>query len=170
MKAVGYKESLAIDNEQSLQDIDLPMPSATGRDILVAIKAIAVNPVDYKIRQRRKSEDGEWSVIGWDAAGIVQEVGDEVSFFKVGDEVWYAGDLNRPGSNAAFQLVDERIVGHKPKNLSFKKAAAMPLTTLTAWELLFDRMEVAKEDASKSILVIGAAGGVGSILVQLVKN
>ena len=170
MKAIGYKENLSIEKEQSLQDIKVTRPKATGRDLLVAVKAISVNPVDYKIRQSRPPEDGQWAIIGWDATGIVKEVGDDISLFKVGDEVWYAGDLTRPGSNAEFQLVDERIVGHKPKSLSFKKAAAMPLTTLTAWELLFDRMEVATDDASKSILVIGAAGGVGSILVQLVKQ
>ena len=170
MKAIGYKENLLIEKEQSLQDIEVTRPKATGKDLLVAVKAISVNPVDYKIRQSRPVDDGKWAVIGWDAAGIVKEVGDDVSLFKVGDEVWYAGDLTRPGSNAEFQLVDERIVGHKPKNLSFKEAAAMPLTSLTAWELLFDRMEVDIDDANKSILVIGAAGGVGSILVQLVKQ
>jgi len=170
MKAIGYKASLPIEDENSLQDIELAMPTASGRDILVEIKAISVNPVDYKIRQRRKSEDGEWIVIGWDATGIVRAVGDGVTLFKEGDEVWYAGDLNRPGSNAQYQLVDERIVGFKPKSLSYSDAAALPLTTLTAWELLFDRMEVDKDDGDKSILVIGAAGGVGSILVQLVKK
>lgn len=170
MKAIGYKENLPIDNEKALQDIELEKPRASGRDILVEVKAISVNPVDYKIRQGRKSEDGQWNIIGWDATGIVREVGEEVTLFKIGDEVWYAGDLMRPGSNAQFQLVDERIVGNKPKSLSFGEAAALPLTTLTAWELLFDRMQVDKDNANKSILVIGAAGGVGSILVQLVKQ
>ncbi len=170
MQAIGYQKSLPIDNEQSLQDIELPLPTATGHDLLVAVKAISVNPVDYKIRQGRVPEAGEWAVLGWDAAGIVTAVGDAVSHFKVGDAVWYAGDLNRPGSNAAYQLVDERIVGHKPQSLSFSAAAALPLTTLTAWELLFDRMEVARTDPTKSLLVIGAAGGVGSILVQLAKK
>lgn len=170
MKAIGYKENLPISDEKSLQDIELPMPKASGRDILVEIKAISVNPVDYKIRQMMKNEDGSWKVIGWDAAGIVKAVGEDVTLFKVGDEVCYAGDLTRQGSNAAYQVVDERIVGHKPKRLSFSDAAALPLTTLTAWELLFDRMQVDKDDASKSILVIGAAGGVGSILVQLAKK
>lgn len=170
MKAIGYKENLPIENEQSLQDIELPMPRPNGRDILVEVKAISVNPVDFKIRQGRKPEGDQWAVIGWDAAGIVKEVGDEVTLFQPGDEVWYAGDLNRSGSNAQFQLVDERIVGNKPKSLNFGQAAALPLTTLTAWELLFDRMQVDKTAADKSILVIGAAGGVGSILVQLVKQ
>jgi len=170
MKAIGYKNTLPIENELSLQDIELDTPSASGKDILVEVKAISVNPVDYKIRKSRKPQEGKWEVIGWDATGIVKEVGGNVSLFKVGDEVWYAGDLKRPGSNAQFQLVDERIVGHKPKSLSFSDAAALPLTSLTAWELLFDRIKVDKNDANKSILVIGAAGGVGSILVQLVKK
>lgn len=170
MKAIGYQENLPIENENSLVDIELPNPEVNGHDLLVEVKAISVNPVDYKIRQWRKPEEGQWKVIGWDAAGIVKAVGDAVTLFKPGDEVWYAGDLMRPGSNAQFQLVDERIAGHKPKSLSFGEAAALPLTTLTAWELLFDRMEVDKNQAEKSILVIGAAGGVGSIMVQLLKQ
>ena len=170
MKAIGYQEALPIDHEQSLQDIELEIPQVKGRDILVEVKAISVNPVDYKIRQNRPAETGKWNVIGWDASGIVKAVGEEVSLFKVGDEVWYAGDLNRQGSNAQFQLIDERIVGSKPQSLSFAEAAALPLTSLTAWELLFDRMEVEKENPEKTILVIGAAGGVGSILVQMAKK
>jgi len=170
MKAIGFKENFPIENEQSLQDIEIDMPKASGKDLLVEVKAISVNPVDYKIRQRAKPEEGKWKVIGWDAAGIVKEVGEDVSLFKPGDEVWYAGDLTRQGSNAEFQLVDERIVGKKPQNFSFDEAAALPLTTLTAWELLFDRMQVERDDPDKSILVIGAAGGVGSILVQLAKK
>ena len=170
MKAIGYKENLPATDVYSLQDIELDMPKATGKDILVEVKGISVNPVDYKIRANRPAPDGEWSVIGWDATGVVKEVGEDVTLFKVGDEVWYAGDLNRQGSNAEYQLVDERIVGKKPVSLSFAEAAALPLTTLTAYEMLFDRLEVSKEDANKSILVIGAAGGVGSILVQLAKK
>lgn len=170
MKAIAYQESLPIDKPQALQDIELEKPTASGKDLLVEIKAISVNPVDFKIRQRMAAKEGQWKVLGWDAAGIVKEVGPEVSLFKVGDEVWYAGDLTRQGSNAEFQLVDERIVGKKPKTLSFAKAAALPLTTLTAWELLFDRMEVEKSNPNKNMLVIGAAGGVGSIMVQLLKQ
>lgn len=170
MKAVGYKKSLPIENEMSLQDIQIDKPVASGRDLLVEVKAISVNPVDYKIRMRADAEEGLWKVIGWDATGVVSAVGDEVELFDVGDEVWYAGDLNRSGSNAEFQLVDERIVGYKPKSISFVEAAALPLTTLTAWELLFDRMQVDRESDDKSILVIGASGGVGSILVQLIKK
>ncbi len=170
MKAIGYKENLPTSNELSLQDIELPSPAVSGRDILVEIKAIAVNPVDYKVRQGMKPEADQWKILGWDATGIVKAVGEEVSLFEVGDEVWYAGDLGRTGSYAEFQLVDERIVGRKPSNLTYGEAAALPLTTLTAWELLFDRMEVDKENPNKSILVIGAAGGVGSIMVQLLKQ
>jgi len=170
MKAIGYKNNLPATDVNSLQDIEIVMPKATGKDILVEVKAISVNPVDYKIRANRPAPDGEWSVIGWDATGVVKEVGEDVTLFKVGDEVWYAGDLNRQGSNAEYQLVDERIVGKKPASLSFAEAAALPLTTLTAYEMLFHRLEVSKDDANKSILVIGAAGGVGSILVQLAKK
>ncbi|MBT9189220.1 zinc-binding alcohol dehydrogenase family protein [Zobellia russellii] len=170
MKAIGYKENLPATDVNSLQDIEVVTPRATGKDILVEVKAISVNPVDYKIRANRPASDGEWSVIGWDATGVVKEVGEDVSLFKVGDEVWYAGDLNRQGSNAQYQLVDERIVGKKPASLSFAEAAALPLTTLTAYEMLFHRLEVSKDEANKSILVIGAAGGVGSILVQLAKK
>lgn len=170
MKAIGYKENLPTTNDRSLQDIDLPTPVASGRDILVEVKAIAVNPVDYKVRQGVKPDGEQWKILGWDATGIVKAVGEEASLFAVGDEVWYAGDLGRSGSYAEFQLVDERIVGRKPSSLTFGEAAALPLTTLTAWELLFDRMEVAKENSNRSILVIGAAGGVGSIMVQLLKQ
>lgn len=170
MKAIGYKENLPATDVNSLQDIEVETPKATGKDILVEVKAISVNPVDYKIRANRPAPDGEWSIIGWDATGVVKEIGEDVSLFKVGDEVWYAGDLNRQGSNAQYQLVDERIVGKKPASLSFAEAAALPLTTLTAYEMLFHRLEVSKDDANKSLLVIGAAGGVGSILVQLAKK
>ena len=170
MKAIAYQKNLPVENEKSLQDIELEIPPVSGRDLLVEVKAISVNPVDYKIRQGIPPAAGEWKVLGWDATGIIKAVGEEASLFKVGEEVWYAGDLTRPGSNAQFQLVDERIVGNKPRSLSFGEAAALPLTTLTAWELLFDRMEVDKELADKSILVIGAAGGVGSIMVQLLKQ
>jgi len=170
MKAIGYQQSLPIENELSLQDIELETPAAHGHDILVEVKAVSVNPVDFKIRQAMPAADGEYKVIGWDATGVVKSVGENVSLFKPGDKVWYAGDITRSGSNAQFQLVDERIVGHMPSSLSYGEAAALPLTSITAWELLFDRLNVAKNDGSKSILVIGAAGGVGSIMVQLLKQ
>ncbi|MDF4202995.1 zinc-binding alcohol dehydrogenase family protein [Maribacter sp. SA7] len=170
MKAIGYKENLPIEDVKSLQDIEIDTPKAKGRDILVEIKAISVNPADYKVRAGMPVEGDDWKIIGWDATGIVKEVGEDVTLFKVGDEVWYAGDFTRQGSYAQYQVVDERIVGKKPSSLSYAEAAALPLTSLTAWEMLFDRLEVATYDASKSILVIGAAGGVGSILVQLAKK
>lgn len=170
MKAIGYKENLPVENVKSLQDVTVETPKATGRDILVEIKAISVNPADYKVRANMPADGDNWKIIGWDATGIVKEVGENVTLFKVGDEVMYAGDITRQGSYAEFQIVDERIVGKKPTNLTYAEAAALPLTSLTAYEMLFDRLEVAKDDANKSILVIGAAGGVGSILVQLAKK
>lgn len=170
MKAVIYKESLAIENPDSLMDSQVPIPVATKRDILVKINAIAVNPVDYKVRQNRDPL-GEATILGWDATGVVQAVGEQVTLFKPGDEVFYAGDITRPGSYAEYQLVDERIVGHKPQSISPMEAAALPLTSITAWELLFDRFQLKKQhDVQPVLLVIGASGGVGSILVQLAKQ
>ncbi|MCG9791884.1 zinc-binding alcohol dehydrogenase family protein [Flavobacterium algicola] len=170
MKAIGYKENLPVENVNSLQDVILDTPKAAGRDILVEIKAISVNPADYKVRANMPADGDNWKIIGWDVSGIVKEVGEAVTLFKVGDEVMYAGDITRQGSYAEYQLVDERIVGKKPKTISDAEAAALPLTALTAYEMLFDRLQVVKDDASKSILVIGAAGGVGSIMVQLAKK
>jgi zinc-binding alcohol dehydrogenase family protein len=176
MKAVGYKESLPIEASESLLDIELPQPAASGHDLLVKVHAIAVNPVDYKIRQNVAPEDDNYKVIGWDAVGEVIAIGDDVSQFEPGDTVYYAGDLNRPGSNAEYQLVDERIVGHKPKSLSNLEAAALPLTAITAWEILFEHLAIPQqapgshETSDDVILVIGAAGGVGSILIQIAKT
>ncbi|MHA4870533.1 zinc-binding alcohol dehydrogenase family protein [Duganella sp. PWIR1] len=173
MKAIAYRQSLPIDHADALIDIELPMPQAAGRDLLVEVRAISVNPVDTKIRRNVAPAEGQAKVIGWDAAGVVKAVGADVTLFKPGDEVWYAGDLTRAGTNSEFHLVDERIVGHKPDNIDFAQAAALPLTTITAWELLFDRLEVSRDagaTAGKSLLVIGAAGGVGSILVQLARQ
>lgn len=170
MRAVIYKESLPIENPNSLMDGQVEKPVATGRDLLVKINAIAVNPVDYKVRQNRDPQ-GESEILGWDATGIVESVGPDVSLFKPGDEVFYAGDITRPGSYAEYQLIDERIVGHKPKSVSPVEAAAMPLTSITAWELLFDRLQLQNQQATPPVLlVIGASGGVGSILVQLAKQ
>jgi zinc-binding alcohol dehydrogenase family protein len=172
MKAVGYQTNLPIDDPQSLVDITLPDPVATDHDLLVEVRAVSVNPVDYKIRSSAKPADGEWKVIGWDAAGVVKAVGPDVTLFRPGDRVWYAGSIARAGSNSELQLVDERIVGTMPRSLDFTAAAALPLTTLTAWELLFDRLEVPQGEAAKgkTLLVIGAAGGVGSILLQLARQ
>jgi len=175
MKAIGYLQSLPIDDPESLFDVELPQPKASGRDLLVKIKAIAVNPVDYKIRQNFPAESNIPKVIGWDAVGEVVAKGEKVTQFQPGDMVYYAGDLTRPGSNAEFQLVDERIVGSKPKSLSNAEAAALPLTSITAWELLFDHLSIEQqspdstEKSDEVILVVGAAGGVGSILIQLAK-
>ncbi len=175
MKAVGYVKSLPIDDPESLTDILLPQPTAAGHDLLVRVRAISVNPVDYKIRQRAAPEAGEYKVLGWDAVGEVVATGQSVTQFKPGDLVYYAGDLNRQGSNAEFQLVDERLVGGKPKSLTDAEAAALPLTAITAWELLFEHLSIqqqppgSKYKTGEVILVVGAAGGVGSLLLQLAK-
>lgn len=171
MKAVGYKAPGPIAEDASLVDIDLPRPVAEGGDILVEVKAVSVNPVDYKIRSSTPPADGDWKVLGWDAAGIVQEVGPDVTQFAVGDEVYYAGSLIRPGTNAEFHLVDARIVGRKPASLDWAEAAALPLTTLTAWEAMFDRLDVTKPvPGAAAILIIGGAGGVGSIAIQIARQ
>lgn len=169
MKAVGYEKSLDITDQEALLDIELPAPIATGRDLLVNVRAVSVNPVDTKIRKRAEPEQGGYKVLGWDAAGVVEAVGDACELFKVGDEVWYAGAIDRPGTNAELHLVDERIVGKKPTSLDYAKAAAMPLTTITAWEILFDRLQVkpGKRHTGETLLIMGAAGGVGSMLTQL---
>ncbi len=172
MKAIAYQNSLPIAHADSLQDIELPTPVATGRDLLVEIKAVSANPVDAKVRQGVAPGAGEWKVLGWDAAGVVVALGPEVSGFKVGDRVWYAGSLTRAGSNSEFHLVDERIVGKMPASLDFAQAAALPLTAITAWEMLFDRLGIApgKQATDASLLIVGASGGVGSIMVQLARR
>jgi zinc-binding alcohol dehydrogenase family protein len=172
MKAIGFYKPLPIDNAEALVDIELPAPVASGHDLLVEVRAVSVNPVDVKIRASATPPEGEVRVIGWDAAGIVRGVGDKVTRFKVGDRVWYAGEITRSGSNAELQLVDERIVGRAPTSLDFAEAAALPLTSLTAWELLFDRLKVQDADLTQDnrLLVIGAAGGVGSVLLQLARK
>ncbi len=175
MKAIGYTKSLPINDAESLIDIELPQPIATGRDLLVKVNAISVNPVDYKIRRRVSPAEGDYKVFGWDAVGEVVATGEATTQFKSGDAVYYAGDLNRQGSNAEFQLVDERLVGSKPKSLSAAEAAALPLTTITAWELLFEHLAIKQQSpdstakSNEMILVVGAAGGVGSILIQIAK-
>ncbi len=172
MKAIAYRKCLPISDANALIDVELPVPPATGRDLLVEIRAVSVNPVDVKIRANMTPADGDVRVLGWDAAGVVKAVGPDVTLFKPGDEVWYAGALMRQGSNSELHLVDERVVGHKPRTLDFAKAAALPLTAITAWELLFERLEVSRDQGvtGKSLLVIGAAGGVGSVLVQLARQ
>ncbi len=172
MKAVGLYKYLPIENEDALIDVELDKPTATGRDILVAVKAISVNPVDTKVRAPKENIESQPKVLGWDAAGEVVAVGDAVEHYQIGDQVFYAGDLTRSGSNAEYQLVDERIVGKKPSSLDYSAAAALPLTSITAWEAMFDRLGLATDgsDAGKSILIIGGAGGVGSIAIQLAKK
>ncbi|WP_069265005.1 zinc-binding alcohol dehydrogenase family protein [Paraburkholderia nodosa] len=167
MKAVVYAQAgLPIDDPQALYEVDLPKPEPGPRDLLVKIEAISVNPVDSKLRQGMQPPGAR--ILGWDAAGTVESVGAEVKGFKPGDAVWYAGDITRPGSYAEFGLVDERIAGHRPTSISAAQAAALPLTAITAWELLFERLKVAEQGGQgESLLVIGAGGGVGSILVQL---
>src|SRR5262245_45058617 len=138
MRAVGLYKYLPITDPESLLDLDVPMPSPTSRDLLVRVKAVAVNPVDTKVRSPTEKVETSARVLGWDAAGIVEAAGDRVNLFKPGDEVYYAGSITRPGCDSEYHLVDERIAGRKPSNLSFEEAAAMPLTTITAWEALFD--------------------------------
>lgn len=170
MKAVAYTEhGLPISDPRALQDITLPIPQPGPRDLRVAVRAISVNPVDTKVRNGVAVTEPR--VLGWDAVGIVDAVGDEVTLFQPGDAVFYAGAIGRPGSNAEYQLVDERIVGHKPASLDDAAAAALPLTAITAWELLFDRLRIAEGGGKdQTLLVVGAAGGVGSILVQLARQ
>lgn len=171
MKAVGFRDAGPIDRPDSLVDITLDKPVPAGRDLLVEVKAVSVNPVDTKVRTRAGAVGAGYKVLGWDAAGIVVGVGDAVTGYAVGDEVYYAGDLTRPGANSEFHVVDERIVGRKPKTLSMPEAAAIPLTAITAWEMLFERVDVrrAVPGAANAVLIIGAAGGVGSIAIQLVR-
>ena len=171
MRAVAYQQAQPISAETSLIDIDLPTPEATGHDLLVEVKAVSVNPVDVKVRANVAPPEGEYKILGWDAAGIVRAVGPEVTMFKPGDEVFYAGAINRGGSNVEFHLVDERIVGAKPKSLDFPAAAALPLTSITAYEALFDRLKVQDPvpGVANAILIIGGAGGVGSVAIQIAR-
>lgn len=172
MRAIGYRTPGDIDAPDALLDITLPRPEPGPRDLLVEVRAVSVNPVDTKVRRRAAADPGSWKVLGWDAAGVVVDVGAEVSRFVPGDEVFYAGSLNRQGTNAEYHVVDARIVGRKPSSLDFAQAAALPLTAITAWEALFDRLDVRKAvpGAAPAVLVIGGAGGVGSIAIQLVRQ
>jgi zinc-binding alcohol dehydrogenase family protein len=172
MLAVGYQKSLPIKDAAALADIQLSKPAPQGRDLLVEVRAVSVNPVDTKVRMRAVPEAGQWKVLGWDAAGVVVAAGPAATLFKPGDAVFYAGSLDRPGTNAEYHLVDERIVGAKPSSLNWAAAAALPLTSITAWEMLFDRLDVRKAvaGAADAILIIGGAGGVGSIAIQFVRQ
>ncbi|WP_233829851.1 zinc-binding alcohol dehydrogenase family protein [Paraburkholderia sp. ZP32-5] len=172
MKAVGLYRYLPIDHAEALVDVEIPKPEASGRDLLVKVEAISVNPVDTKVRAPKDTVEKAPRVLGWDAAGTVVAVGPDVTLFKVGDPVFYAGSITRPGANSEFHLVDERIAGHKPASLDFTHAAALPLTAITAWEALFDRLGVSPQgaDAGRTVLIFGGAGGVGSIGIQLAKQ
>jgi NADPH:quinone reductase len=172
MRAIGFEQPGGIDRDAALVDIELPTPTPTGRDILVEVKAVSVNPVDVKVRQSVQPKSSQWKVLGWDAAGVVSAVGSEVALFQPGDAVFYAGAIARPGTNAEYHLVDERIVGMKPKTLDWAAAAALPLTALTAWEMMFDRLDVrqAVPGAAGAIVMIGGAGGVGSIAIQMARQ
>ncbi|MGN7752344.1 zinc-binding alcohol dehydrogenase family protein [Sinorhizobium sp. 22678] len=171
MRAVAYKTPQPIANETALMDVDLPVPTPGERDLLVEVKAVSVNPVDTKVRAGVQPEPEQLKVLGWDAAGVVKAVGPKVTLFKPGDEVFYAGAISRPGTNAEFHLVDERIVGRKPHSLDFAAASALPLTAITAWESIFDRLRVNDPvpGAANAVLIIGGAGGVGSIAIQLLR-
>jgi zinc-binding alcohol dehydrogenase family protein len=172
MKAVGLRRPLPVDHPESLIDIDLPKPGPSGHDLLVEVKAVSVNPVDYKSRMRAQPTEGTPHVLGYDAAGIVAETGAEVTLFRPGDKVFYAGSIKRPGTNSQFHLVDERIVGPMPASLDFAAAAGLPLTTITAWEALFDRLDIDRSGRhdGRHLLIIAGAGGVGSIAIQLAKR
>ena len=169
MQAIGFQQPGSID---VLVNVEQPMPTAKGRDLLIEIKAVSVNPVDVKVRQNAKIESDYWKVLGWDAAGIVTAIGPDVTLFQPGNEVFYAGAIDRPGTNAEYHLVDERIVGMKPKTIDWAEAAALPLTAITAWEMLFERLEVKKSvpGAANAIVIIGGAGGVGSIAIQMARK
>lgn len=171
MKAVGYKEAGSLDRADALIDIEVDKPTPTGRDLLVRIQAVSVNPVDVKIRTNRPPEGNTPAILGWDAVGEVIETGSDTSLFKVGDAVWYAGAINRSGTNAEYHLVDERIVGKKPTSIGAAEAAALPLTALTAYEMLFDRLRVSDPvpGAAPAVVIIGGSGGVGSIAIQLLR-
>jgi len=172
MKAIAYQISLPIEHPNSLQDIEIDDPLATGRDLLVEVRAVSVNPVDTKVRMRDTPPSGHWRILGWDAVGIVRAVGPEVTLFAPGDRVWYAGDITRQGTNAELHLVDERLVGRMPETLDSAEAAALPLTSITAWEMLFDRLGLTpgKKMTDQCLLIIGAGGGVGSIMTQLARR
>ncbi|MET0815770.1 MAG: zinc-binding alcohol dehydrogenase family protein [Pseudoxanthomonas sp.] len=172
MKAIALTRYLPISDPESLQDVELPKPVASGRDVLVRVEAVSVNPVDTKIRSPKPQVEAQPKVLGYDAAGVVESVGADVTLFQPGDEVYYAGDVTRSGSNAQFQLVDERVVARKPATLDFAQAAALPLTAITAWELLFERMpfSIDMENNRRTLLIVAGAGGVGSIAIQLARH
>lgn len=173
MKAIGLLKYLPIENKESLLDIELEKPTPKGKDLLVRVNAISINPVDVKVRSPKDKVEDEPKILGWDASGVVVEVGEECKLFKPGDEVFYAGSITRPGTYCEYHLVDERIVGSKPKTLTYAESSALPLTSITAWEALFERLEINTNNKEvnklNNILIIGGGGGVGSIAIQLAK-
>lgn len=171
MRAVAFKTPGPIDREDALVDIALPDPAPGPHDLLVRVHAVSVNPVDVKVRGGMRPGADDWRILGYDAAGEVVAVGAEVSGFAPGDAVWYAGQIDRPGSNAELQCVDHRIAAKKPETLDWAAAAAMPLTTITAWEALFDKLEVTRAipSAARAVMIVNGAGGVGSIAIQLLR-
>jgi len=171
MKAIGYRQNLPVDAPGALEDLDLPAPQPGPRDLLVRVKAVSVNPVDTKVRRNRAPQGGQAEVLGWDAVGVVEGIGADVHGFAPGDRVFYAGSITRPGANSELHVVDERIAAKAPTSLEDAQAAALPLTAITAWELLFDRLRVPHGGgAGQSLLIVGGAGGVGSILIQLARQ
>jgi zinc-binding alcohol dehydrogenase family protein len=171
LKAIGYRKNLPIEAPNALEDLELPVPRITPHDLLVRVKAVSVNPVDTKVRKGSPPPAGQARVLGWDAVGIVEAVGAETQGFTIGDRVWYAGAIDRPGSNSELHAVDARIVSEAPTSLADAQAAALPLTAITAWELLFDRLRIPKGGGEgQTLLIVGGAGGVGSILIQLAQR
>ena len=171
MKAVGYRQNLPVDQPHALEDLELPAPTPGPRDLLVRVKAVSVNPVDAKVRRNRAPKPGQPEVLGWDAVGSVEALGADVAGFRVGDRVFYAGSITRPGANSELHVVDERIVAKAPASLEDGQAAALPLTAITAWELLFDRLRVPRGGGQgQTLMIVGGAGGVGSILIQLARQ
>ncbi len=171
MKAIGYRKSLPVTDADALIDVEIDRPTPTGRDLLVRVEAVSVNPVDTKLRRNAAPADGDLRILGFDAAGVVEAIGPDVTLFRPGDAVFYAGAIDRPGTNAEFHLVDERIVGARPASLSIAEAAALPLTAITAWEMLFHRLGLQRDGGEgKSLLIVGGAGGVGSIAIQLARR
>ncbi|WP_304119235.1 zinc-binding alcohol dehydrogenase family protein [Mycolicibacterium bacteremicum] len=168
MRAVGSFDGLPVDDPKALQNIEIDVPDLRPHDVLVRVEAVSVNPVDIK-RRGALQPTAEPVILGHDAAGVIEAVGPAVTTLSVGDEVWYAGDVSRPGTNADLHAVDERIVSRKPSSLSFAEAAALPLTTITAWETLFERFALTAASTG-DLLVLGAAGGVGSVMIQLAKK
>lgn len=170
MRAIGYLRNLPIEDPESLLDLEIPKPIPTGRDVLVRVRAISVNPVDVKVRAHRAPEGGMPNILGWDVAGVIEAVGSDAHLFQPADGVYYAGAIDRPGANSEYHLIDERLIARKPATLDDAEAAALPLTSLTAWEALFDRLGVVAQagaNAGRTVLIIGAAGGVGSIATQI---